>query len=42
MIGERTVDGIPALTLATDDGGLEAAFVPSAGMVGKCIGVSRT
>jgi aldose 1-epimerase len=33
MIGERMVDGIPALTLATD-GGLEVAFVPSAGMVG--------
>jgi aldose 1-epimerase len=33
MIGERLVEGIPALTLATD-GGLEVAFVPSAGMVG--------
>jgi aldose 1-epimerase len=33
MIGERTVDGLPALTLASV-AGLEAAFVPSAGMVG--------
>ena len=33
MIGERKVEGIPALTLATD-AGIEAAFVPSAGMVG--------
>ena len=33
MIGEQTVDGIPALTIATD-GGLEVTFVPSAGMVG--------
>lgn len=35
MIGERTVEGIPALTLASGDiGSLEAAFVPGAGMVG--------
>ena len=35
MIGERMIDGIPALTLATDDGdGVEATFVPSADMVG--------
>ena len=32
MIGERTIDGFAALTLG--DGGLEAAFVPAAGMVG--------
>jgi aldose 1-epimerase len=35
MIGERTVDGFPALTLGSGAaGGIEAAFVPSAGMVG--------
>jgi aldose 1-epimerase len=34
MIGTRIVDGIPALTLASDGGGLEATFVPSADMVG--------
>ena len=35
MIGERTVEGFSALTLATGDGGgLEATFVPDAGMVG--------
>src|SRR3954452_21271064 len=35
MIGERTVDDLAVLTLATgDEGGLEAAFVPAAGMVG--------
>jgi aldose 1-epimerase len=33
MIGERTVEGVPALTVATA-AGVEAAFVPSAGMVG--------
>ena len=33
MIGRRKVEGLPALTLATD-AGVEAAFVPSAGMVG--------
>ena len=32
MIASRTVEGIGALTLATD-AGIEAAFVPSAGMV---------
>ena len=32
MIGERTIDGFAALTLASED--LEAAFVPSVGMVG--------
>jgi aldose 1-epimerase len=34
MIGTRMVDGIPALTLASDGGGLEATFVPSADIVG--------
>jgi aldose 1-epimerase len=35
MIGERSVDGRAALTLASPAaGGLEAAFVPDAGMVG--------
>jgi aldose 1-epimerase len=35
MIGERTVDGFSALTLASPaPDGLEAAFVPGAGMVG--------
>jgi galactose mutarotase-like enzyme len=35
MIGERTVDGLAALTLASgEDDGIEAAFVPAAGMVG--------
>jgi aldose 1-epimerase len=35
VIGERTIDGIAVLTLATDEGGgLEAAFAPGAGMVG--------
>jgi aldose 1-epimerase len=35
MIGERTIGGFTALTLtAPGDGGLEAAFVPGAGMVG--------
>jgi aldose 1-epimerase len=35
MIGARVVDGHPALTLATfAAGGIEAAFVPGAGMVG--------
>jgi aldose 1-epimerase len=33
MIGERTVDGFSALTLS-ELAGLEAAFVPAAGMVG--------
>ena len=33
MISSRTVEGVSALTLATD-AGLEAAFVSSAGMVG--------
>lgn len=34
MIGQRTIDGLPALTLASaDSGGLEVTFVPSAGMV---------
>ena len=32
MIGERIIDGFAALTLAAD--GIEAAFVPDAGMVG--------
>lgn len=35
MIGSRLVDGFEALTLASEDeGGIEAAFVPEAGMVG--------
>lgn len=34
MIGKRTIDGLAALTLASDEQGLEAAFVPRAGMVG--------
>ena len=35
MIGERTVDGLAALTLASSEGGgIEATFVPTAGMVG--------
>lgn len=34
MIGRRTVEGFPALTIADGDGELEAAFVPDAGMVG--------
>jgi aldose 1-epimerase len=35
MIGEAAVEGLPALTLATSEGGgVEAAFVPAAGMVG--------
>jgi aldose 1-epimerase len=33
VVGERTIDGFKALTLA-GPGGLEAAFVPDAGMVG--------
>jgi aldose 1-epimerase len=33
MIDKRMVEGVPALTLATD-GGVEATFVPGAGMVG--------
>src|SRR5947208_13971057 len=35
MIGERAIDDLAALTIATgDEGGIEAAFVPAAGMVG--------
>lgn len=35
MIGERTVEGLDALTLVASEGGeVEAAFVPDAGMVG--------
>jgi galactose mutarotase-like enzyme len=34
MIGERTIDGFTALTLAAPEAELEAAFVPEAGMVG--------
>ena len=35
MIGSRVVDGLPALTLASAAaGGIEATFVPGAGMVG--------
>jgi galactose mutarotase-like enzyme len=34
VIGERTIDGMAAITLASGESGLEAAFVPDAGMVG--------
>ena len=35
MIGEREVEGLPALTLGSDEaGGIKATFVPGAGMVG--------
>jgi aldose 1-epimerase len=34
VIGQRTIDGFAALTLSPDEGDLEAAFVPSVGMVG--------
>jgi aldose 1-epimerase len=34
MIGTREVEGFEALTLASEEGGIEAAFVPAAGMVG--------
>jgi aldose 1-epimerase len=34
MIGARSVDGLEALTLSSEDGAIEAAFVPEAGMVG--------
>jgi aldose 1-epimerase len=35
VIGERTIEGLDALTLASEEpASLEAAFVPSAGMVG--------
>jgi galactose mutarotase-like enzyme len=34
MIGERQVGALPALTLSAPDAGVEAAFVPGAGMVG--------
>jgi aldose 1-epimerase len=34
VIGERTIDGFTALTLSSDEQDLEAAFVPSVGMVG--------
>jgi aldose 1-epimerase len=34
MIGSRQVDGFEALTLSAEDGEIEAAFVPEAGMVG--------
>jgi galactose mutarotase-like enzyme len=34
VIGERTIDGLAALMLSSEDQDLEAAFVPSAGMVG--------
>ena len=38
MIGERTIAGVPALTLSSDAaGGVEVAFVPSAGMVGSSL-----
>jgi Fe-S oxidoreductase len=33
MVGKRMVEGVSALTLASD-GGVEVAFVPGAGMVG--------
>jgi galactose mutarotase-like enzyme len=34
VIGERTIDGLAALTLFSEEQDLEAAFVPNAGMVG--------
>ncbi len=34
MIGSRQVDGFEALTLSSEEGEIEAAFVPDAGMVG--------
>jgi aldose 1-epimerase len=34
VIGTRPVDGFDALTLSSEEAGLEAAFVPDAGMVG--------
>ncbi len=34
MIGERTVDGLTVRTLRDERGGVEAGFVPAAGMVG--------
>jgi aldose 1-epimerase len=34
MIGNREIEGLRALTLSSEDGELEAAFVPAAGMVG--------
>ncbi len=34
MIGSRRIDGFEALTLSSEDGEIEAAFVPDAGMVG--------
>jgi galactose mutarotase-like enzyme len=38
VISEATVEGMPALTIAGDsDGGLEATFVPGAGMVGASL-----
>jgi aldose 1-epimerase len=34
MIGSRQIDGLEALTLSSETGEIEAAFVPEAGMVG--------
>jgi galactose mutarotase-like enzyme len=34
MIGKREIEGLEALTVSSEDGELEAAFVPAAGMVG--------
>lgn len=34
MIGERNIDGLAAISISSPDSGLEAAFVPGAGMVG--------
>jgi aldose 1-epimerase len=34
MIAERRIEGLEALTLSSEEEGLEVAFVPSAGMVG--------
>jgi galactose mutarotase-like enzyme len=34
MIGERTIDGFQATTLSSPEHGIEATFVPDAGMVG--------
>ena len=43
MIGQRVVDGLRALTLATPEGGgIEAAFVPDAGWsAARCAIVGR-
>jgi hypothetical protein len=37
VIGERTIDGLAALPLSSAEQDLEAAFVPSAALVGAAI-----